>query len=98
MNIMTTLRNRMLKDHTTKAFPCKTYKTEKAAEKATSDAALECAASFTKSGLEVKSAHYVVFYMPEWGRWVGAINQTEVLRRDNAVGGYLGVCPGFYKW
>lgn len=90
----------MLNDRTGKAYPCKTYATEAAAEKATAEIAMACGKYFALHGSEAESANYVVFYVAEWGRWVGAVNQSEVLHRPNASGGYLGVVAskGFYIW
>jgi hypothetical protein len=39
-----------------------------------------------------------VFYIEAWGRWVGAIDLTELKSRCNSTGGYLGICTGFYTY
>uniref|UniRef100_A0AAU8GSE9 Uncharacterized protein n=2 Tax=Viruses TaxID=10239 RepID=A0AAU8GSE9_9VIRU len=76
--------------------PCKNYATEAAAEKATAAVALKAAQSLTMDE-NAKPADYVVIYIESWGRWVGCINLSEVLRRPNA-GGYVGVCGDFFTW
>lgn len=100
-NIVTTLKNRMIEDRgTNKAFPCKTYATELSAEKYTSVAAIDVGMaltnSYAKTGVVVQ-ADYVVFFIPEWDRWVGAVNMSALLRQ-NTAGGCLVVAPEFYKW
>jgi hypothetical protein len=100
-NIVTALKNRMIEDRgTNKAFPCKTYATEAGAEKHTDAAAIAVGMaltdSFAKTGV-VTQADYVVFFIPEWDRWVGAINMSALLRQ-NTAGGCLIVAPEFYKW
>lgn len=77
--------------------PCKNYKTEAAAEKATAKAAEHIGNHFAKTG-EGRPARYVVFYVEAWGRWVGCIELSEVLRRPESTGGYLGIEPGFFKF
>ena len=47
---------------------------------------------------DAPTARYVVFFNEAWGRWVGAIDMTELLKRKNSTGGYLGVCTGFYTY
>lgn len=97
MNIIKHTEARMLEHRTGKAYPCKTYATEAAAEKAVGRMAQICGAYFDREGT---SARYVVFYVQAWGRWVGAIDLTEVLARKTSTGGYLGVCAaqGFYTY
>lgn len=80
-----------------KTFPCKTYATEAAAEKATAKAAANVGNYFHKTG-EGRPARYIVAHVAEWGRWVGAIDLSETLRRSDSTGGYLGVEPGFFKF
>jgi hypothetical protein len=78
--------------------PCKNYATQAAAEKATAKMAIQAAAYFTKQGLPVQSARYVVFFIPAWGRWVGCIDLTELLARNTSTGGYLGFCKDFFTY
>lgn len=100
MNLIKTLEARIVGDRTAKAFPCKTYKTEVAAEKATNEAARNYALGLAPLALsddQVKSAEYVVFYVEAFDRWVGCINAGEVLRRPG-FGGYVAAEMGFYKY
>lgn len=61
--------------------------------------AKEAAVYFDKhNDIDAKSARYLVFYIESWGRWVGAIEISELLRRPNSTGGYLGFCTGFYTF
>jgi hypothetical protein len=39
-----------------------------------------------------------VFLVPAWGRWVGAMDYTEMFNRSTANGGYLGAITGFYTY
>lgn len=99
MNIIKTIKARLIESRgTNKAFPCKTYASEASAESYTSVAAIEYAHALIHGRMEeIESARYVVFYIAEWDRWVGAIDATEVLARKGA-GGYVGACQGFYKF
>jgi len=79
--------------------PCKNYATQAAAEKATAAMAQHAATHFDRDQRkDAPMADYVVFYVEAWGRWVGCINLSELIRRPNSTGGYLGVCTGFYTW
>lgn len=98
-NIINSLKTRMITARgTNKAFPCKTYATEAAAEKATAKLADEVKFCFDPT--TEASVDYVVFYIAEWDRWVGAINQTEVFSRPTCGGGYVGLVgsKGFFAW
>lgn len=96
MNIIKSLIARMIEDRgTNKSFPCKTYATEVAAEKAIQQAAIDYPKCLC--GEDAAEAQYVVFFVPAWNRWTGAINAGEVLARKNA-GGYIGHCPDVYKY
>lgn len=95
MNIITELTRQIEDYRKENKTPCKNYKTQAAAEKATAAAAANIGECFDREG---KSANYIVFYIEAWGRWVGCIEMSEVLRRPTAVGGYLGVEPGFFKF
>lgn len=96
-NIITRFQELMVKDRTSnKSFPCKTYLTKESAEKATAKAAQEYAECLL-TGDDVQPADYIVFFVPQFDRWVGIINATEVLHRKGA-GGYVGAAAGFYKF
>lgn len=99
-NIINTLVERIEEYRLTNKTPCKNYATEEAAEKATAKMAQEAAVYFTKPNEEPLPADYIVIYIESWGRWVGCINLTELLRRPTSNGGYLGFCSakGFYCW
>ncbi len=74
--------------------PCPNYATEMNAEKAAKKMALIAGEHFGTTN----PARYVVFYIESWGRWVAAIDLTELLSRRESVGGYLGVCHPFYTF
>lgn len=96
MNIIETCLERIEDYRKTNKNPCKNYATKAAAEKATSNMAKKAAIYLTGRESE-ESANYVVFYVDAWGRWVGCIEISEVLRRKNA-GGYVGCCAGFFTF
>lgn len=96
-NLISELTERIEEYRATNKNPCKNYATEAATEKATAAAATHIGNYFSRSG-EGKQAYYVVFYVAAWGRWVGCINQSEVLSRPDSAGGYLGIEPGFFKF
>ena len=79
----------------TKTAPCKNYATEAAAEKATAEAALRVGCEFDREG---RTARYMVLFIASWGRWVGVIDQSEVMMRRTSTGGFLGVAPGFFRY
>ena len=95
MNITAELERRILKRAQETQKPCKMYKSEAAADKATA-----VVAENVGSIHETHSARYVVFYIDDLKAWVGAIDLTECLNRPKAVGGYLGYAPqaGFYTY
>lgn len=98
-NIIKSLTTRIEEARATNQQPCKNYKTESAAEKATAKMAQQAATYFNKDqDVNCRKANYVVFYIEAWGRWVGCIDMTELLRRPDIRGGYLGICAsaGFY--
>ena len=97
-NIVDTLIARIEKRRTENKNACKNYATKVAAEKATAVAAQNVANEFHRGTGTAKSARYVVFYVPSWGRWCGGIDMTEVMNRDTSTGGYVGVEIGFYKY
>ena len=99
MNVIKFLTARIEEYRATNKNPCKNYATEAAAEKATAKMAQDAANYFNKQqGVEARPARYVVFYVEAWGRWVGAIDLTELQYRKNSTGGYLGFCTGFYVY
>ena len=75
--------------------PCKNYATESAAEKATAKIA-----ELVGKEHETHTARYVVFYIEAWGRWVGAVDLSEVISRPDSNGGYLALAAskGFYTY
>lgn len=101
MNIITSITQRCIEARgTNKGYPCNVYASEANAEKAVAAAALRMAQYFSSRATKDQepSADYVVVYIKEWDRWVGAINQTELLRRPGIRGGYLGTEIGFFCW
>lgn len=99
MNIVDTLIARIEDYRKTNKNPCKSYATQAAAEKATAKMAQDAANYFDAARrTDAPSARYVVFYHEAWGRWVGAIDLTELLQRKTSTGGYLGFCTGFYTY
>jgi hypothetical protein len=99
MNVTDNLTARIEDYRTTNKRPCKNYATREAAEKATAKMAQIAATYFDKQMSEnARCARYVVFYIEPWGRWVGAIDLTELLGRENSTGGYLGVCTDFFTY
>ena len=99
MNIIADLTARIEDYRATNKQPCKNYATEAAAEKATAAMAQRAATYFDQQNRkDAPSANYVVFYNEAWGRWVGAIDLTNLLNRSNSTGGYLGFCTGFYTY
>lgn len=98
-NLIDKLTARIEDYRTTNKNPCKNYKTKEAAEKATARAAQHVGTCFDRAyRKDAPSAEYVVFYIEQWGKWVGCINMSEVLRRPESAGGYLGIEPGFFKY
>jgi hypothetical protein len=101
MNTIETLIARIEECRATNKQPCKNYGSKEAAEKATAKMAQDAANHFdAPRRADAPSARYVVFYNEAWGRWVGAIDLTELLARKTSTGGYLGICSakGFYSF
>ena len=101
MDIIADLTARIEQYRATNKNPCKNYATKAAAEKATALMAQWAARHFDReSRPDAPAARYVVFYNEAWGRWVGAIDLTELVRRPNSTGGYMGFCSagGFYSY
>jgi len=95
MNIIENLIERIEEYRATNKQPCKNYATEAAAEKATKAAAAAAGKCFDRNA---QPARYVVFFNPAWGRWVGAMDYSELFRRPTSVGGYVGAISGFYTY
>lgn len=99
MNVVTTLIARIEDCRKTNKAPCKSYATEAAAEKATAKMAQRAATYFDSNNrVDAPSANYIVFFVPSWGRWVGAIDINDLIRRSNSTGGFLGICTGFFTY
>jgi hypothetical protein len=99
MNVIDSLTARIEAYRATNKQPCKSYATKEAAEKATANMAQRAATYFDQQGrADAPSAYYVVFFNEAWGRWVGAIDLNQLLRRSNSTGGYLGFCTGFFTY
>jgi len=99
MNVTDTVTARIEDYRSTNKNPCKSYATRAAAEKATAAMAQKAATYFDAQGrADAPSARYMVFFNEAWGRWVGAIDLTELLNRKNSTGGYLGICTGFFTY
>lgn len=95
MNIIESLTARIEEYRLTNKQPCKNYATQQSAEKATAAAAAAAGKYFDREGA---ASRYVVFFVPAWGRWVGALDYTEMFRRHTANGGYIGAIAGFYTY
>ena len=95
MNIIESLTARIEEYRATNQQPCKNYATQQAAEKATAKAAEAAGKYFDSEG---RAPRYVVFLVPAWGRWVGAMDYTEMFRRSTANGGYIGAIQGFFTY
>lgn len=102
MNIITTLVARVEDYRSTNKNPCKNHATEAAADRATANVAKWAALHFSKDQTltmdTVTPARYVTFYVEAWGRWVGAVDMTELLARPSSTGGYLGICGDFFTF
>jgi hypothetical protein len=98
-NIIDTLTANIENYRASNKQPCKNYSTKEAAEKATAKMAQIAASHFDREGRDdAPAADYLVFFNDAWGRWVGAIDLTGLLRRPNTTGGYLGICTGFFTY
>ena len=99
MIIIASLTARIEEYRATNKQPCKNSATEAAEEKATAAMAQAAATYFDAKGRkDAPSAQYVVFYVAPWGRWVGCINLSELLRRPDTTGGYIGFCKDFFTF
>jgi len=95
MNITKDVTARIEEYRATNKNPCKNYSTQAAAEKATAIAAAKAGNYFDRNQ---QPARYVVFFNEAWGRWVGAMDYTELLSRKTCQGGYIGAISGFYTY
>ena len=95
MNIVTNLISRIEDYRSTNKQPCKNYATKEAAEKALEKASTTAGKIFDRNA---RPANYVVFFVPEWNRWTGAMDYTELFRRQTSIGGYIGAVPGFFTY
>ena len=111
MNIIKDVLDRVESFRKTNKKPCRSYATRAAAEKATEKMAKRAGRHFGTSGKGTvcyvgksskgyKSARYIVIYNDAWGRWIGAIDMTELIKRPESGSGYLGICSryGFYSY
>lgn len=98
MNITRDLIARIEEYRASNKNPCKNYGTEDAADKAGAEMAMSVAHHFAKDQTNVRSARYVVLFVPAWGRWVACIDMSELINRSTSTGGYLGYCKGFYTF
>lgn len=99
MNVIESVTARIEAFRATNKNPCKNYATQDAAEKAAKKMALAVAKYHSKySDVDAVPARYFVFYIEAWGRWVAAIDMTELMTRKNFIGGYVGYCgdKGFF--
>tara|TARA_R110002020_G_scaffold263752_1_gene478444 strand:+ start:269 stop:598 length:330 start_codon:yes stop_codon:yes gene_type:complete len=96
MNIIEYLIKRIEDYRETNKQPCKNYATKERAEKATKKVAEICGRELGSA----RSARYIVFYNEAWGRWVGAIDLSEMQSRSDFSGGYLGIASyyNFYSY
>lgn len=95
MNIIESLTARIEEYRATNKQPCKNYASKEAAEKALNDASIAAGKYFDR---EASPARFVVFYNQAWGRWVGAMDYTELFSRKTFTGGYIGAIKGFYTY
>jgi hypothetical protein len=95
MNIINELTARIEEYRLTNKQPCKNYATKEAAEKALIDASERAGKYFDKDACP---ARYVVFFNEAWGRWVGAMDYTELFGRKTFTGGYISAVKGFYTY
>ncbi|QDH84389.1 hypothetical protein Axy18_016 [Achromobacter phage vB_AxyS_19-32_Axy18] len=102
MNIIKDLQARIAERLTETKNPCKTYKTEEAAEKAAERMSVDVAMYFRKeqwkTEKDIRPARYVVIYIAEMDRWTYCIDLTELINRESSTGGYLGYCKDIYTF
>ena len=95
MNIIETVTARIEEYRASNKNPCKNYATKEAAEKALIAASAKAGAYFDQNGTP---ARHVVFFIEAWGRWVGAMDYSEMFKRSTANGGYIGAITGFFTY
>jgi hypothetical protein len=78
-------------------MPCEDFydTIKEAAEKALIAASAKAGAYFDQNGTP---ARHVVFFIEAWGRWVGAMDYSEMFKRSTANGGYIGAITGFFTY
>ncbi len=92
MNIIESILKRVEDYRKTNKNPCKNYATKEGAEKATKKMAETMGRRF-----DTRPARYIIIYNEAWGRWIGAIDMSELLSRKLRGGGYA-VTTGFYSY
>ena len=92
MNIIENILKRVEAYRKTNQNPCKNYATKERAERATKKMA-----EIMGNRFDTEPARYIVIYNESWERWIGAIDMSEMMSRDNCRGGY-GVTTGFYSY
>jgi len=92
MNIIENILKRVEAYRKTNQNPCKNYATKENAEKATKKMSEIMGRRFA-----TEPARYIIIYNEAWGRWIGAIDLSELLSRDNSQGGYC-VTTGFFSY
>ena len=70
----------------------KLRKAQENAEKATKKMA-----EIMGNRFDTKPARYIIIYNESWGRWIGAIDMSEMLSRKNTRGD-SGFTTGFYSY
>jgi hypothetical protein len=96
MNIIEDLIKRIESRREYNKQPCKNYATKERADKATKEMARITGRHFDSR----TPARYIVFFNEYWGRWIGAVDMSELLSRHDSKGGYLGICShrNFYTY
>jgi hypothetical protein len=92
MNIIQSILERVEARRKENQNPCKNFATKKNAEKATKKMS-----EIMGNRFDTEPARYIVIYNDAWGRWIGAIDMSEMLSRNLRRGGY-GVTTGFYSY
>lgn len=97
MNVIKSLQARISDRLTETKNPCKTYATEDKAEQVGVKFAKELGKYFDTTGRE---ARFVTVYIHQLDRWTVAFDFSELLARNTACGGYVGVAAqaGFYSY
>ena len=92
MNVVENILSRVEAYRKTNQNPCKNYATKLNAEKATKKMA-----EIMGDRFDTKPARYIIIYNEAWGRWIGAIDMSELLSRKNITGGHP-FATGFYSY